>query len=313
MVTGCRAQNLKKKAAEYRKNSVAESTRKNRELQWQSYVRTCEMYNWPVLPCSLDQACWYVTHLAERLSYASVLAYYNAVVYMHACMGLEPVRVNNPILKATLEGIGRVKGKSQNGKDPILPHHLKKLSSVVDKGSIWEMLTFVCVLFLFRTLLRVSHVVWSEHTLLRSDLKFNHNGMLIRVRSSKTVRRGEGNTFLPVVRVEDSDICAVRWVKKFLKLNPKQDEEQLFAIGDKRFTYHMFSENFKKLLSKGGIVGDFASHSLRRGGATHMSMSGCTLAEVKQRGLWKSNCMFRYIRQPLSHKVKVEGKVTRCM
>ena len=40
-----------------------------------------------------------------------------------------------------------------------------------------------------------------------------------------------------------------------------------------------------------------------------MSMSGCTIAEVKQRGLWKSNCVFRYIRQPISHNVWVDKKV----
>ena len=69
--------------------------------------------------CMIGKACLYVTYLAERLSYSSIVAYYNAVVYMHVCKGLEPVRVSNPVLRATLEGIGKHNGKGQKGKEPF--------------------------------------------------------------------------------------------------------------------------------------------------------------------------------------------------
>ena len=300
---------MKKRAVEFRKESVSESTRKNREMQWLSYTRACKIYDWEVYPCNLEQACLYVTYLAGRLLYSSVIAYYSAVVFMHVCRGYEPVRVSNPILRATLEGIGRQNGKDQKGKDPIFPIHLKKVAAVVEWVSDWEFLTFVCIVFLFRTLLRVSHVVWSSHTLLRSDVKFNVNGMLVAVRSSKTRSKGEEVAFLPVLYADCEKICAVKLLKKFLVRFPKKPDEQLFSIAGRKYTYNRFSENFSRLLGKAGIHGDFASHSLRRGGATHMSMAGCSVAEIKQRGLWKSSCVFKYIQQPISHKIKVDKKV----
>ena len=75
----------------YREESVSESTRRSRRMQWASYQRACILYGWAEFPCSAEQACLYVTHLVDRLSYMSDVTYYNAVVCMHVCKGLEPV------------------------------------------------------------------------------------------------------------------------------------------------------------------------------------------------------------------------------
>ena len=302
---------MKQKAQGYRRQSVAESTKRNRDVQWKSYTDACKIYGWREFPCGVEQACSYVTYLAERLTYQSVLTYYCAVVFMHVCNGFEPVRCCNPILKATLEGIARVKGKNNNRKDPLFHSHLKRIASVVDTKVGWEVLLFTCMLFLFRTLLRVSHVVRSAHTLLQSDVKFNHNGFLVAVRSSKTLKKGDTVQYLPVVWSDDRDICAVTWLKRFLKLFPKTNVGPLFALDGKPPSYSRFLSEFKKLLAKAGVEGNFATHSLRRGGATFMSMSGCTIAEVKERGRWKSDCVYRYISQPLSHTLAVEEKVVK--
>ena len=313
IITEMSRDELRRKGQYYRKKSVAESTQRNRDMQWKSYKKACEMYNWRLFPCSLEQACLYVTYLAERLSYSSIIAYYSAVVYMHVCEGLEPVRLSNPILRATLEGIGKTKGKSNGRKDAILPSHLKELAKVVDVKSVWEVLIFTCILFLFRTLLRVSHVALSSHTLLNSDVKFNANGMLVCVRSSKTVKRGEELVYIPVAFAEEKSICAVRWLKVFRGMVKASRGGFLFALDGQPIPYNKILKGFKCLLKKAGIVGDFATHSLRRGGATHMSMSGCSVAEVKQRGRWKSNCVFRYIKQPVKHMLKVDRKVVKLL
>ena len=273
-------------------------------------MKTCRKYDWVVFPCSLDQACLYVTYLAERLAYSSIVAYYSAVVYMHVCKGLEPIRVSDPILKATLEGIARVKGRGNDSKDPILPSHLKKMSKVVNVNNVWELLTFVCALVLFRTLLRISNAVVSDHSILRSDLMFNSKGCMFGVRSSKTTTKSGPTQYLPVMLADDPDICAVRWLRKFLAHHPVMDSDQLFSVEGKGLTYNVFSNRFKNLLSKAGIEGNYASHSLRRGGATYMSMIDCTVPEIKARGGWKSDCVYRYIRQPMSHKLKVEKLVS---
>ena len=114
---------------------------------------------------------------------------------------------------------------------------------------------------------------------------------------------------MPVVRAPENEICAVHWLELFLSKFPKSGSEKLFALDGVAPGYNNFLRIFNILLNRAGVVGDFATHSLRTGGATHMSMSGCTVAEVKERGRWKSDCVDRYIVQPLKHKVKVDKEV----
>ena len=163
--------NLKRKAVSYREKSIADSTKRNRGIQWNCYLSVCIKFNWSPLPCSVDQACMYVSYLADKMKLSSITTYYQAVVFMHTCQGLDPVTLANPVLKATLKGIGNVEGNVEKGKDPLFPADLLKIADIVDKSSGLEMLVFAAMLFLFRTLLRVSHVVTSDHTLTRGDIK----------------------------------------------------------------------------------------------------------------------------------------------
>ena len=59
-------------------------------------------------------------------------------------------------------------------------------------------------------------------------------------------------------------------------------------------------------MDRAGLRGDFASHSLRRGGASYMSMAGCTVTQVKERGGWASDCVYKYIVPSLRYKVLVD-------
>ena len=295
-------------------NSVANSTRKARYSQWTRYLQACDEFNWIPLPCDVNQACKYVSYLAETLAYTTILAYYQSVIFKHVCLGLEPVRLSNQVLQTTMRGIKKVLGSSDNTKDPMFPSHLKKLCTCLDKSIHLELVVFLAALLLFRTLQRVSHVVRSDHTLRRDDVKFNKDGCLIRVRSSKTSRGKEGCRFIPVTWARDPSICAVRGLHALFKKYPGEQDADLFSFGDRRgLTYSTFSKYFKTLVNRSGIVGNFASHSLRRGGATYMSMVGCTVPQVKDRGGWASDCVFKYIKPSLSHKALVDKKfASRC-
>ena len=289
---------------------MSQSTLKSREMQWGCYLRACVEYDWAPMPCNVEQACLYVSHLAGNLQYSSILAYYQAVIFFHVCAGLNPVRLSNPVLKATMNGIKRLGPSAPRGKDPIFPCHLREISRVVDYTDIAEYLVFVAALLLFRSLLRVSHVIVSAHTLLRSDVMFNENGCVLLVRSSKTLQKGAENFCIPVSKGKDKSICASSRLERMVSVLPMKPSDPLFsAPGVPILTYSMFSKRFASLLSKAGVKGNFASHSLRRGGATFMSMQKCDIADIKDRGRWASDCVFRYLKPPMSHQSKVDRKV----
>ena len=130
------------------------------------------------LPCGVNQSCLYVTYLSHRLKYSSITTYYQAVIFYHICSKYQPVRMSHPVLQATLRGIERSKGDIQKGKDPMLPEHLKRLADVVILTNDLDFLVFV-------TLLRVSHVVFSPHTLKVKDVSFLDDCCVLRVGSSK--------------------------------------------------------------------------------------------------------------------------------
>ena len=164
------------------------------------------------MPCSSNQACLYVTDLSERLKYLSIVAYYQAVIFYHVCAGYHPVRASDPILCSTLKGIERSKSNSQKGKDPILPAQLKRLVRVIDVSDELEVLVWVAALLMFRTLLRVSHVVLSPHTLKVKDVVFTKDCCVLLIHSSKTKGKGAPDE-IPVVKSGDKNICAYRWLK----------------------------------------------------------------------------------------------------
>ena len=281
-------------------------------MQWDSYLKACNQFSWEPLPCGVDQACKYVTFLSERLKYSSIVAYYQSVIFFHTCAGLEPVRVSDPVLRATLNGIKRLVPSREVGKEPILPQHLESMAKVVDVDVELEFIVFVAALLMFRSLLRVSHVVSSDHTLLRSDIRFNNSGFLLSVRSSKTKKRGDEINYIPVLKSDNHSICAVRWLKLLVKRFPAPMGAPLFStLSCRKLNYSTFLKLFKVIIRRAGITGDFATHSLRAGGATYMSMLGCNVSEIKSRGQWASDCVNRYIRQPLSHKIMVEGHVAK--
>ena len=306
--------NLANKAKTLRMNSVALSTRKSRASQWKRYLIVCQNLDWTPMPCSISQACKYVTLLSDELSYFTILTYYQSAIFMHVCAGLEPVRCSNPVLCSTLNGIKKSQENVQKGKDPIFPAHLRKIYDSLDRSDHIELVVFVAALLLFRTLLRVSHVVASDHTLARGDIKFNAKGCLVRVKTSKTSSSIGGIRYIPLTMSSDKTICPVRALKFLLGLRAGLPSEPLFNSGPgQALTYSVFSKKFKQMLSKAGIVGDFASHSLRRGGASYMSMVGCSIAQVKDRGGWASDCVFRYIKPSLKHNVLVDKKFAiRC-
>ena len=288
-------------------NSVSESTRKNRGMQWRRYLKACNEFGWSPLPCNVKQACLYVTYLSDNLQYSSIVAYYQAVIFVHVCEGLVPVRLSDPVLLATMNGIKRLGTSAPRGKDPIFPSHLKEIAKVVNYTDVVEILVFAAVLLLFRSLLRVSHVISSAHTLLRSDVMFNEKGCVLLVRSSKTHKKGAENFCIPISHGKDSSICAARRLKAMLNCLPMESSDPLFsAVGIPALTYSVFHKKFASLVTKAGLKGNFASHSLRRGEATFMSMQKCDVSEIRARGRWTSDCVFRYIKPPLSHLAKVD-------
>ena len=109
--------------------------------------------------------------------------------------------------------------RSEWVKDPMTEKHLSMMFSNVKVKNEFSVLIWTMIIFLFRTLLRVGHVVVSPHTLHRRDVKFFKWGAMVSVNSSKTKQKGSAHK-IPLSRVEDLSICPVFWLEKIIKIYP---------------------------------------------------------------------------------------------
>lgn len=300
---------LQRQVKELRLQSVAPSTLRLRSYQWNCYSDFCSSHKLSPFPCSYDKIAMYIAFLSKLMKPVSIASYLQALVFKHVVLGLEPPKLNHPHVKSTLEGVKNKFGAGSTHKDPINLSHLALMLPYVSSENHSLYLTWVASLLMFRCLLRVGLVVDSPHTLTRDSVEFTKYGLLLRICSSKTKKSHETPDLIPVNRLPDSKCCAVHHLMRLMRLYPMPVTSPLFStpkVGT--LTYSVFSKNFSYLLGKAGLVGNFASHSLRRGGATCMAELGFSISDIKRRGRWKSSCVNKYICESLDHLVRKDGR-----
>lgn len=286
---------------------MAASTLRARLTQWKCYLRFCRAYRLSPLPCSSDCLSIYAAYLLPYMTYSSIVTYIQAVVFVHKVKGLTPPSSADVISKITLDGIKRVSSGHSRKRDPITLSHLKRLYSYLDVSSPSDLLFWSICLFLFRTLLRVSHVVSSPHTLYRKDVKFTSWGMWIYVRSSKTNQLRNDTVKIPVYNLPLKSFCAVFWLRRLYDCQDPKYKGPLFSLPAMPYlTYSWFQSKLKKSASDCMFKSSISSHSFRKGGATFLASCGVPLDQIKSRGMWKSMSVLRYLSEHLHVRVSRE-------
>lgn len=162
-------------------------------------------------------------------------------------------------------------------------------------------------LLLFRSLLRVSHVIDSPHTLRYDDIVWVEDGFDIVVRSSKT-----SNVLrcIQVRKLKTTKLCAVFWLKHWFKISKVRGSHPLFSFsGLKALSYSNYSTLLSRVVNAAGVKAKISTHSFRHGGASFLSSIGVSMPKIKDRGGWKSDAVNCYISQDFEGKVKSEKLV----
>ena len=288
---------------------MAQSTLRNRTIQWNCYRRFCETYDFDPYPCSVPQAGLYATYLSQYMLHSSITTYILAVVFFHNINGYTPPSLTDHRLRATLKGIQNRQSIPKRQKDPLHPRQLMEIYRVLKRSCDMEMVVWCAMLFLFRTLLRVSHVINSPHMLRGKDLNFTEEGVIVEVRSSKTRKSFQKPQVIPLVEASKKELCPVSHLKKLFRIKEIGQNDPVFYTKDKSgITYAQFHNVFNELISRAGIRGDFATHSLRRGGATFMSTIKCSVQEICTRSNWPSDCVYEYLAPQLEEDLGVDWK-----
>lgn len=277
--------------------------------QWDCYVRFCHSKGLKLFPCDPKRISIYVAFHAKYMKPSSIIAYLQGLVFQHIIQGLEPPNLAHPLVKSTIEGVKNKLGRHSTQKDPLFLHHLSRMKDFVIKSDQPMWLTWVASLLMFRCLLRVGQVVTSPHTLLRKAVTFTEFGCILTLLSSKTQSTDDPPARIPINSMSSSKVCVVYYLKKLFRKFPANQSEPLFSSPScKSLSYSVFSSKLAYLLRVSGCVGNFSSHSLRRGGATSMSQLGFSIADIKSRGRWRSTCVNRYIKPSMLHGIAKDKK-----
>lgn len=251
--------------------------------------------------------------MARRLSFSSIRNYLSGLNNHLKDLGHAPINYENYSIKKIMMGIRRVKGDLKKQAAPLLPENLLRLFSKLTK-SYAHTAVRAAMLVCFRALLRKSHVTFSAAHLERRDVVFHEWGMMLSVSKSKTNQFRDRVHQIPIALVKGNSLCAVFWTKVHFRQCPAPPDAAAFRLPrmghSVPMSYAYYMQVIKLMCSNSGLNAmEFSSHSLRRGGATYLRMCGASIDEIKERGDWKSNAVYQYLKLSVDERLDMDMRV----
>lgn len=122
-------------------------------------------------------------------------------------------------------------GDSALGKDELFPSELMQIGLQVNFDVPTELGIWTGIVFLYRSLLRKSHVFSGEfdnHMLKRADIEITEYGLLVSVTSSKTIQCAERKVLIPICHV-NGPLCAVSLIVKYFDMYQVPSDSPLLS------------------------------------------------------------------------------------
>lgn len=204
-------------------------------------------------------------------------------------------------------------------------HALRQLLDMyffVSLGSQFDRSCWAAIIFSFRTLLRKSHILpdssgVNPHLICRSDIEFCPDGVLVKVRTSKTDRSGGKPFKIMIYKTDQQPLCAASWTRTHFTQTPSPEEGLFVKLVKDKYVPLMYRDvldYLKKLVQLIGLDPDEAGlHSLRRSGASYLNSIGVPLPDIKLLGNWRSSAVFEYIKSTDVHLSAIQRSVAESL
>ena len=286
--------------AAWSKNTLA-----SRNSQWTRFFKFCHTYELTPLPASPETVARFLVWQSRSSKYSTCNNYLSAINVLHRYYGYELDFRESFLIKLVLKGLKSTLGDQSSQMRPFTVEELSKMFERLDMSSEREMVLWTIVIFSFRTSLRKSNLIPTsladtDHVVRRRDISFHSWGMLVCVRSTKTLSKGDHALEIPVHYVNNPVFCAASAVKFHLSTHPADDSDLLFyGASGSSFTPILYPEvlGFIKLCASriGLKPSEVGCHSLRRSGAAHMHRIRVPLEDIMCIGDWKSMAVLDYL------------------
>ena len=299
------AQELDKAAAEYRSLAFASSTKAAYKTHLKTYSTFCEDMGIPLVPITDSSLAQFAAYLAKKLSYPSIGKYLNIVRITHKEFGLDNPLQDNFSLDMVLKGIKRSKCHTVTRKLSITPQILLRIRTKLILSNPLDLLFWSTCLVAFFGLFRKSNLIPKSQSsfdpkkhLTVDDVQKCSQGLLLKIKWSKTIQYGERTYQAPLPYLKDHPLCPVTVLDALLSQNKETCGTPLFSIQSPPtiLTHSSFVKTLRSHLECLGYPSShFSGHSFRRGGATWAFQSGLPGEIIQSLGDWKSHAYLAYL------------------
>lgn len=239
----------------------------------------------------------YLAEHAETSASASLGRMLAAINYAHRQKGAASP-TNSELVRATLMGIRRTHRKPQRQAAPLLQVDLRRRVSTA--AGLKGVRDRSLLLIGFAGGFRASEIVGLDV----GDVEFVKNGLLIRLRKSKTDQEGKGRLIAIPYGKSTAWSCPVRMVRSWLR-RARLQSGSLYRKVDRngvvcgeRLSTQVVALIVKDLVEKlGKDPSLYSGHSLRAGFVTSAAAAGVPTWRIRQQtGHQSEQMLMRYIR-----------------
>ena len=260
----------------YARQAKAESTRRAYACDWADFAGWCRANGRMALPAEPETVALYVTALADARKVATLQRRIAAISQAHQFAGhASPTR--EVVLRTVMAGIRRAKGTAQTGKRPILTEDLRLLIAQLPETAAGRR-DRALLLLGFAGGFRRSELV----SLNLADLTFTREGLVVKLRRSKTDPEGQGRE-VGIPYGSNPETCPIRVLQSWLEqagIGSGPVFRSLNRHGQVqpgRLSPIAVARVVKKLAMRAGLdPAKFAEHSLRAGHANSAAISGAS-------------------------------------
>ncbi len=290
---------LASRARTFIEAAKAESTRRAYRSDWKHFEAWCQTRDLPSLPSEPETVALYITALAANHKPASLQRKLTSITKAHQAGGFSsPASMQHAVVSETMKGIRRTLGTAQPGKEPLLTADILRMLDSLDDGLLGVRDRALLLVGFAGGLRR------SELTALDvEDIRETNDGLVIRLRRSKTDPEGQG-TAVALPYGSTAANCPVRCYRAWIAAaalthGPAfRRVDRHGGIGPGRLNPGSIARIVKRAVQAAGFdPANFAGHSLRAGFATQAFLNGAPEVSIMRQTRHRSlNTLRKYIR-----------------
>lgn len=302
------------------RSAWADSTLATRNSQWSRYIKFCYSRGLTPIPATDLTIARFLVHLGSSCCYSTCNNYLSAVISLHRFTGFPCNAQDCYIIRLVLLGLGRRLGKEVNQKVGLTPVDFQRIYDRLDFSDVNVITMWSALMMSFRTLLRKSNLVQNKlkdtgAVVLRSDIEFTSEGLILHVRKSKTIQNKKYVLKIPVTYTKSKCFCAVSMLCSHLLRTSHIQEGPLYYLFKKGVWRPLLYGELLDFLKRSVKLidmspSDVGLHSMRRSGASYLHDLGVSLVDIMSAGDWKSLAALQYLILPLARKVEIEKLVS---